>query len=94
MGFFDSLISGARGLWGGLKSGFNKVLDLGNTVRNGVQKGWDFVKNIPVIGNIAKNVSTMPIPIIGQSLSQIADKASNALDTGNEIGRFVNQIPS
>ncbi len=90
MGIFDSLRNFGSSIWGGLKNGFNKVIGIGNTVRNGIRRGWDFVKNIPVIGNIAKNAANTTLPLIGQSLGQLGQKASDALDTANEVNRYVN----
>jgi hypothetical protein len=63
-----------------------KVLGWGNTIRSGINKGYNFVKKIPVIGNLVDKGLNTPIPMLGgMSLGGIGSVASTALDVGNSI---------
>lgn len=75
MGIFDSI-----------KRGFSKVLDVGNRARNMVGSVWNTARNIPVVGDILKKTSEMPL-FGGKSVKDIADYANTGLDTANNIGR-------
>jgi hypothetical protein len=75
------------------KGGFKKVLDFGNGIRRGVSKGYNFVKKIPVVGNLVDKLLDTPLPYIGASARQIGHGLDTALDVGNEVGRVVNPLP-
>jgi len=79
MGFFDML-----------KNGFNRILDFGGTIRSGIGKAWDFVKRLPIIGNLAEGAVNTPIPFLnGASVKNIADGASTALDVANDVRKTI-----
>ncbi len=89
MGIFDGLKRFAGKVWGGIKSAGGRVLDIGNKIRDGINKGYNFVRKIPVVGNAVDKLLSTPIPVLGGlSLKSIADTANTALDVGNDIGRL------
>lgn len=89
MGFWDSLKSFGSKIWGGLKSGVGKVVNIGNRARDYVKKGWDVVKSIPIIGGIANDLVNTNIPLVGSSISDIAGKADRYLDIGNDVNNIL-----
>jgi hypothetical protein len=89
MGIFDGLKRFAGRVWGGIKSAGGRVLDIGNKIRDGINKGYNIVKKIPVVGNVVDKMIDTPIPLLGgMSLKNIAGTANTALDVGNDIGRI------
>ena len=66
----------------------NRILDFGNTVRGGIGKAWDFVKRLPIIGNLAETAVNTPF-IGGMSVKNIADGASTALDVANDVRKTI-----
>lgn len=80
------------GVFDWLKGGFKKVLGWGNTAKNYITKGYDFVRKIPVIGSAVSNlVENVPIPLIGMTAKQIAGYADSALNVGNDIQRIIDR---
>jgi hypothetical protein len=101
MGFFDFFKKAASSVWNGIKSGGSRVLNWANKARDGINKGWNFVKKIPVVGNIADRAASLKLPLINMSLKDVAGTADTALDTANDIGRLAgigpqqnNKMPS
>lgn len=95
MGFFSNLWSGIKNVgssvWNGLKKGVGVVSDIGNKIRGGIGSAWNFIKKIPVIGNLAEKAVNTPIPFLGgASLSNVAQGASTGLDVVNGINGVVN----
>lgn len=95
MGFFGDLWSGIKNVgskvWGGLRSGLHTIVGIGNKIRSGLQTGWDFVKKIPVIGNLAQAAVKIPIPYFGdKSLDDLASIGKTALDVGNVADKVIN----
>lgn len=79
-----------KALWGGIKKVGSKVMPVFNGIRSGISKGFDFVKKIPVIGDIADKAASTPIPQLkGLSLKDIGSKASGVLDTANKINDHI-----
>ena len=71
----------------GLKKGGSKVLDVANTIRSGVKKGYNFVSKIPIIGNMVNKIAETPIPLLkGMSIKDVGRVADSALDTANFVG--------
>lgn len=87
MGFFSNLWNGIKNIgkkiFGGIANVGKKVLSIPNTIKGGLTKAYDFVKKIPVIGDIAQTVANAPI-IRGYSPAQIAGMASQGLDLANK----------
>lgn len=74
--------------WDGVKSIGSKVLGIGSTIRDGIGKGFNFVKKIPVVGQIVEKAVDTPIPFLkGATLRQVGDVASSALDTGQSLAK-------
>ena len=85
MGVFDFIKNTFSKIYDGVKWGANKVLDVGQAVRNGLGSAFDTVKRIPVLGALAEGLANAKIPIINTSLSDIAGHANNLLNTGEKI---------
>jgi hypothetical protein len=60
-----------------------KVLSIPNVIREGISKGYNFLSNIPVIGDITKNLANTPV-FRGMSAAQLANIASQGLDIANK----------
>jgi hypothetical protein len=80
MGFFDSLRSGFQKVYDFGRGAFNKVIDIGSKVRDGIRAGYDTVRNLPVIGGIVERAVNAPLPFVGRSLRDIGNVASDGLD--------------
>ena len=79
-----------KALWGGVKKVGSKVMPVFNGIRSGISKGFDFVKKMPVIGDMADKAASMPIPQLkGLSLKDIGSKASGVVDTANKINDYI-----
>lgn len=85
MGWFDSLKNFGSSIWGGLKSGFKKVLDIGNTAKDYIARGYNFVKSIPGIGNVVDGLLDKKLPILNVSAKDLANNADNVLGAGNSL---------
>jgi len=81
------------GIFSAFKNGFRKVLDWGNTAKNYVVKGYNFVKKIPVIGGMVDKLVDQPLPIIGMSARQLGGIADQGLSIGNDIQRIIDPTP-
>lgn len=75
MGFFSNLFKGVR-----------KVLDIGKGVRDTVRGIYNTAKRIPVVGGIVRTLEQSPI---GQTAKQIAQTASDVLDTASQGEEFL-----
>ena len=73
------------GLWDFVKNIGSKILGMANSARDTVSKIYSGIKKIPVIGNIADGLASMNIPGVGMSAKDIANKASDYLDTANSL---------
>lgn len=84
MGFFDFIKDVGGKILGGLSKAGGAVLNIGNKVKDGISKGFDFVKKIPVIGDVVDTLASAPI-IKGMSLKDLANKADTALQVGQSV---------
>ena len=85
MGFFDTLRRGFQKVYDFGRGAFNKVVDIGSKVRDGIRAGYQTVRNLPVIGGIVDRAVNIPLPIIGRSAREVANMASDGLDTATDI---------
>ncbi len=93
MGLWNSLRSLGSKIYGGVKSVGSKILGWGNSARNGIKKAYDFTQKIPVIGDLVNTAIDKGIPQIGgQSVRDLAGKASGYLDKANNFGDQLNSI--
>jgi hypothetical protein len=89
MGIWDSLKSFGSTIWDGIKQGANGVLGVANKIRDGIGAGYNFVKGIPVIGNLVdKGLDRLKIGGVG--VKDLAGMASDALDAGNSVNGYIN----
>lgn len=87
MGFFSNLWNGIKNvgkkIFGGIGDVGKKILKIPNAIKSGVTKVYDFVKKVPVVGDVVQSVANAPI-IRGYSPAQLAGMASQGLDLANK----------
>ena len=60
------------------------MIDIGGKVRDGIKAGYQTVRNCLLLAIVDRAVNT-PLPIIGRSARDIANVASDGLDTATDI---------
>lgn len=76
MGFFDFVKKIGKGLWNGVKKVGKFVSDTGDKIKGGIGKAYNFVKGIPVIGNMVEEAINKPV-LEGLSVKDIANTADS-----------------
>jgi hypothetical protein len=89
MGIWDSLKNFGSTIWSGIKEGANGVINVGSKIRDGVKAGYDFVKNIPVIGNLIDQ-GLDKVKIGGVGVKDLAGMASDGLDAATGVNNYIN----
>ena len=78
MGWFsdawNSVKKIGKSVWNGAKKVGKWVSNAGDTVKNAIGKGYNFIKGIPIIGNMVDNAIDQPI-LEGLSVRDIAGAA-------------------
>lgn len=88
MGIFSFIKKIGSGLFNGIKKGAGIISDIGNRVRDGVKKAYNFTQALPVVGQLARQAVNTGIPFLGnQSLSQLGDRASNLIDAAGDVSQ-------
>lgn len=89
MGLFDWIKNTAGSIWNGIKQGAQGVMDVGGKIRDGISSGYNFIKNIPIVGNLVDQ-GLDKLKIGGIGVKDIAGMASDALDVGQQINGYIN----
>ena len=92
MGWFGNLWNKVKkvgkSVWGGVKKVGKWVSDTGDAVKSGIGKAYNFVKGIPVIGNLVEQGLNKQIPYIGglsvKDVAGIADEKFKQFKGVNE----------
>ena len=71
MGFFDFVKKIGKSVWNGVKKVGKFVADTGDKIKGGIGKAYNFVKGIPVIGNMVEDALDKPV-FEGMSVRNIA----------------------
>lgn len=94
MGLFDWIKRTASRVWDTARNVGGKILGGANRAREMVGRGWNAVKNVPIIGNIADRLAGTPIPFLkGVSIKDLARTASGGIDMINRVGRTLGIRP-
>jgi hypothetical protein len=83
-GIFQSLRKFGSGILSGLGKVGSGVLGGLSRARDFIKSGYDKVSKIPVLGSAVKELVNLPL-IDGMSVSDIAGKASEAIDRGQQL---------
>jgi hypothetical protein len=84
-----NVVDVAKNIWGGLKGGFNAITGFGHDFAKGYNSVFDFINQIPIVGDLIDIGKDLPIPFINQSVRDIENKVGNTFNRGENLGKTI-----